>query len=665
MQAANRNEQVLRRTVAVIPARNEEGHVGHVVRELLSAGVSRVRVVDNGSTDATARVAREAGADVVAEPLPGYGQACWTGTRDLPPDVEWILFCDADGSDDLEALPEFAAAADEGDLILGDRMATAEGRAVMSPAQRFGNWLAPALLRLTYGRRFRDLGPLRLVRREAFERMAMRDRGFGWTVEMQARACELGLRTRELPVRYFKRRAGVSKISGNLRGTFLAGSIILSTLGRFFLARHGAWIATILLLAGAFLMAPHGLFRAPGQVPWFLAGFCVLSLGYIVSSGARWSAVGLLVAACASRLVIFPMEPGTDVWRYIWEGVVQWHGHNPYLVPPSAPELAPLAADWHAKINHPTLTAGYPPPVLLFFSLLAGLSPTLVCFKAVIVAADLAVVGLLMRRFGPDRAAWYALCPIVLYVFAGGAHFDALMLLPMVLGWFAWEDKRPLTACAWLGCAVATKYVALPLLAFAVWRLLSGRRFVTAAAGLGLGLVPLALGVAWFWIRDGVHALAPMEMTNYARSAEFLPRVIELAFPETTNAFYLLPYAAGLAMLALWRGSFARFGEDSFLLLFALTPAVHAWYFTWALPFAAATGNLAFRVAGVTSGIYFLLEHRQAFGPSLWKQTWWEWCVLWLPIVFAFALSRWQDARQRSHDFRRPSAPCGQVVDVL
>ncbi|MDX2080596.1 MAG: glycosyltransferase [Terrimicrobiaceae bacterium] len=646
MQPASSSGEVLRRTIAVIPARNEDGHVGHVVRELLAAGVSRVRVVNNGSTDATAAAARAAGAEVIDESRPGYGQACWTGTRDLPADVEWILFCDADGSDDLAALPEFVAAAETNDLVLGDRMATADGRAVMSPAQRFGNWLAPALLRLTYGRRFRDLGPMRLVRRDAFDRMEMRDRGFGWTVEMQARACELGLRTREIPVRYFKRRAGVSKISGNLRGTFLAGTIILSTLGRFFLARHGAWITTLVLFAGALVMAPHGHFRTPGNVPWFLAGFAILCIGYVISAGAKWSWPGLFLAACVCRLVLLPMEPGTDVWRYIWEGLIQWHGHNPYLVPPLAPELAGLATDWHAKINHPTLTAGYPPPVLLFFALLAGLSPTLLWFKAVIVAADLAVVTLLARRFGPERAAWYGLCPLVVYVFAGGAHFDSLMLLPMVLGWFAWEDKRPLAACAWLGVAVAAKYVALPLLAFALWRLIATRRFGSALLGLAVGVAPVVLGLAWFWLRDGVHALAPTEMTNYARSAEFLPRIVEALFPATAreNTAFLIPFVIGLAVLTLWRRSFPKFGEDFFLLLFAVTPAVHAWYFTWALPFASATGNLAFRVAGMTAGLYFLLEHRQALGPSLWQQTWWEWAALWLPIVAAFAFSRWRRA---------------------
>jgi len=638
---------MLASTIAIIPARNEEGNIANVVASLHRHGIARVRVVDNGSSDRTAGFARAAGAEVVAEQRPGYGQACWTGTRNLPEDVEWIFFCDADGSDDHEAIPAFFEAAKDHDLILGDRMATPDGRAVMSPAQRFGNWLAPALLRLTYGRTFRDLGPMRLIRRTAFEAIAMEDRGFGWTVEMQARACELGLRTLEIPVRYFKRRAGVSKISGDLRGTFLAATIILSTLGRFFLARHGVALSLALLVAGALVMLPHGDFRTPGQVPLFLAGFALMSLGYVASAFTRWRWGRLLITALLVRAILLPMEPGTDVWRYIWEGSIQWHGHNPYLVPPDAAALDALRAPWHGKINHPDLTAGYPPPVLILFSLLAAASPSALFFKLILTAADLGTAWLLARRFGPDRAAFYALSPLVVYVFAGGAHFDSLMLLPMVLGWLAWDRQRPVAACGWLGLAISAKYVALPLLAFAIWRLVRERRWGTAAAALLLGLLPLAAGLAWFWSRDGLHALAPLQMTNFARSAEFFPRIVEWIRPETAmmNKIFLLPFAIGTALLIIWRRHFAKFAEDFYLLLLTVSPAVHAWYFTWGLPFASATGNLAFRVSSIAAGIYFLLEHRQALGPVAWRQKWWEWLLLWLPILAAFVWSRWRERR--------------------
>jgi len=642
--------------LAVIPARNEEGNIAEVVRALLGQGITRVRVVDNGSTDRTAEVARAAGAEVISEARAGYGQACWTGTRELPSEVEWILFCDADGSDDLGEIPAFLESAKSHDFVLGNRMATAEGRAVMSPAQRFGNWLAPALLWLIFGRRFRDLGPMRLIRREAYEAIGMRDRGFGWTVEMQARACELGLKSEEIPVRYFKRRTGVSKVSGNLRGTVMAGTIILSTLGQFFLARFGVGISLLFMVAGGGLMMPHGDFAVPGNVLWFLGGFAVASIGYVVSSFSKWSWAGLVFAAVVVRILAFPMTPGTDVWRYMWEGLVQLHGHNPYLVPPAADALDGLDVWWRAKINHPDLAAGYPPFMLLVFAGLAAISTSLWFFKSLLVVADLGVCYLLARKFGPDRGAWYALSPLVVYSFAGGGHFDSLLLLAMVLGWFAWVEGKSLRACVWLGLAIGVKYVAAPLLAFVLWRLLRAGRWRFALLGAILGILPWTLSLSWFWTRDGVHKLAPVEMVAFARSAEFLPRIVEWLAPATAqmNTIYLVPFAVFVVVLIPRRKNFARFGEDVYLGLFAISPAVHAWYFTWAIPFSAATGNLAFRVAGITVGIYFILEHRQALGPSLWRLSGVEWGVMWFPILVAFAYSRWRGHVARTAGHQHP-----------
>lgn len=118
------------------------------------------------------------------------------------------------------------------DLVLGDRRTNRANRMAMTAAQRFGNALATTLIRLGWGHRYADLGPLRLVRTEALERIAMRDRGFGWTVEMQVRAVELGLRVREVPVRYRNRRGGTSKISGTISGTSRAGVVIVATISR-------------------------------------------------------------------------------------------------------------------------------------------------------------------------------------------------------------------------------------------------------------------------------------------------------------------------------------------------------------------------------------------------------------------------------------------------
>lgn len=226
------------RTLVIIPAHNEEECVAGVVRRLRKRGFTRVRVVNNASTDRTGERAMEAGAEVLSHPRAGYGLACWLGGEWVQPEVEWLLYCNADASDDLEALDRFAELAPGHDLILGCRTRP-EDRQAMTRPQRFGNWLAPFLIRLFWRHRFHDLGPQRAIRLEAYRRIAMRDRGFGWTVEMQVRAVEEGLRIAEIPVRSFPRPAGKSKISGTLRGCILAGSIILRTIG--FLALRRIW----------------------------------------------------------------------------------------------------------------------------------------------------------------------------------------------------------------------------------------------------------------------------------------------------------------------------------------------------------------------------------------------------------------------------------------
>jgi glycosyltransferase involved in cell wall biosynthesis len=223
----------------VIPVRDEEHTLAHVIGQLQGQGVRRIRVVDNGSRDRSAAIARQLGAEVLSEPRSGYGRACWRGCRALDPAVRWLLFCDGDGSDPLEELPRFLQVVHDHDLLLGDRTATAAGRAALTPLQCWGNRLATTLIALGWRFRYRDLGPLRLLRRSAFEAMAMRDRGYGWTLEMQVRAIELGLRIREVPIPHRPRRAGHSKISGRWGASVQAGSVILTTLGRLRLRR---WI---------------------------------------------------------------------------------------------------------------------------------------------------------------------------------------------------------------------------------------------------------------------------------------------------------------------------------------------------------------------------------------------------------------------------------------
>lgn len=216
----------------IIPARNEELSLPGVLRNLPPV-ITRVVVVDNGSTDSTARVAAEYGAQVVSEPVAGYGRACLTGLaalRDDPPEI--VAFVDADGSDELSRLPDLIApvAAGERDLVLGWRIPV-ESKA-LSFQQRFGHWLATGLIRLFWKHCYCDLGPMRVIRWPSLEKLAMSDQAFGWTVEMQIRAIKHGLRIREIEVPYHRRSAGKSKISRTFSGTFKAGITIIWIVGR-------------------------------------------------------------------------------------------------------------------------------------------------------------------------------------------------------------------------------------------------------------------------------------------------------------------------------------------------------------------------------------------------------------------------------------------------
>ncbi len=226
----------------IIPALNEEAAIGDVVRAVLAAGAGQIAqclVVDNGSTDFTAARAFGAGAQVIAEPARGYGAACLAGIAALASDVEIVVFLDGDGSDAPEDFASLVAPilAGQADLVIGSRIAGHMEKGAMTAPQRFGNWLAPALIRALWGVHFTDLGPFRAISRSALERLAMRDRDYGWTVEMQIKAARMGLRCLERPVQY-RRRIGKSKISGTVRGVVRAGGKILYVVLREALRRR-------------------------------------------------------------------------------------------------------------------------------------------------------------------------------------------------------------------------------------------------------------------------------------------------------------------------------------------------------------------------------------------------------------------------------------------
>ncbi len=220
-----------KRIAVVIPALNEAAAIGRVIEEL-PGWVDQVVVADNGSTDATAEIARAAGAEVVFEPEPGYGAACLAGIAALVP-YDVVVFLDGDLSDDPRDMASLVdpIIANDCDFVVGSRVLGTREAGSLTVQQRWGNALATALIRLIWGMRYTDLGPFRAIGRDQLARLGMQDRNFGWTVEMQVRAIEAGLRIREVPVSY-RRRIGISKVSGTVRGTVLAGTKILYVIAR-------------------------------------------------------------------------------------------------------------------------------------------------------------------------------------------------------------------------------------------------------------------------------------------------------------------------------------------------------------------------------------------------------------------------------------------------
>jgi hypothetical protein len=220
----------------VIPAFNESDAIGRVLEALPRQLVSEIVVVDNGSTDGTAEVARAGGATVVYEPRRGYGRACLKGIshfRRLSPSLDILVFLDADFSDHPEEMGTLLEPIYRGDadLVIGSRVRGSAQPGALLPQARLGNRLATALIGWIWKVPFTDLGPFRAIRFEALERLGMRDEGFGWTVEMQIKAARLGLKCVEVPVSY-RRRVGRSKITGTFRGTLSAGTRILWTILR-------------------------------------------------------------------------------------------------------------------------------------------------------------------------------------------------------------------------------------------------------------------------------------------------------------------------------------------------------------------------------------------------------------------------------------------------
>ncbi|WP_017296810.1 hypothetical protein [Nodosilinea nodulosa] len=415
----------------------------------------------------------------------------------------------------------------------------------------------------------------------------------------------------------------------------------------FLSARPWPWLlslSALLLVAGAALTSPYGEFKDPAALHRFWTGAAVMGVGFVLSWRLR-SVPGVWFwgVALAARLLLLPMAPSDDLWRYLWEGHIQNLGFSPYHLAPNAPELEAYRTAWWGAINQNDVSAIYPPITQLGFRLLAAMSATPALFKLAFVAADLAVAGLLYRRFGCDRATLYAWNPLIIYSFAGGGHYDSWFVLPLVAAWLLDEAaparRSGLWVAALVGISVAVKWVSLPMVGFLVWRALRQRQWLRSVAIALVGLLPMALSALPFCPSGLSLSTCPLIPTSsvfvsYGRSAEFIPYFAARIWPVTLEANWIYALPLGLVVLGLLARAktLGQFAEGYWLGLLTLTPIVHAWYFTWMVPFAVPSQNWGVRLVSLSAFVYFVLPSRL---PD-WRLTLAERLLLWLPLVLGW-----------------------------
>jgi glycosyltransferase involved in cell wall biosynthesis len=221
----------------VIPAFNEEKSIGLVLQHIPKNLITEIVVANNNSKDNTSAVAASNGATVVFAPLPGYGNACLKALEHIRVNggCDIVVFIDADYSDYPEEMESLLQPIIEKnmDMVIGSRALGVREKGSMTPQQLFGNKLSVFLIKIIFRKTFTDLGPFRAITWSALEKLQMQDKNYGWTVEMQVKAIKQKLTFVEVPVSYRNRTGGVSKVSGSLKGSILAGFKIIKTIFKY------------------------------------------------------------------------------------------------------------------------------------------------------------------------------------------------------------------------------------------------------------------------------------------------------------------------------------------------------------------------------------------------------------------------------------------------
>jgi hypothetical protein len=354
--------------------------------------------------------------------------------------------------------------------------------------------------------------------------------------------------------------------------------------------------------------------------------------------------------AVGLRLIALPLTPGDDLWRYQWEGKIQQAGFNPYINAPDDPKLEQVRAefpDW-GKINHREYRAIYPPGTELIFRALSAISDRPLFYKLFFTAADLAAIAVLLRLVGGTNryanAAWYGWNPLVVYSFAGAAHFDSLMILPMTAGILflarvgTETDSRrkwllALAASAAFGVAISVKLVPALLLLTCVFAL--GFRAITLVLSAG---IPALLSLCydypeipiWASLRRFAHVTRLNDLFWWLIEETIRPN------PNQKNYEYNLTLVICVAVVSLlfWR-NWKRGMIWSLGVTLILSPVLHPWYITWILPLAAWRRSFAWCVLSVTIFAYFLFWNERLFALPWHAEPWMRAIIIVPPIAAA------------------------------
>ncbi|MEO7168389.1 MAG: phospholipid carrier-dependent glycosyltransferase [Spartobacteria bacterium] len=430
-----------------------------------------------------------------------------------------------------------------------------------------------------------------------------------------------------------------------------------------FLRQARFWLALLAEIVLLALLHRFDDWRFAGMPIKFVEIAVLCGIAFFAAASAfnreatgRWVALTFWATTIFLRLVALPLEPGDDVWRYQWEGRVQNAGFNPYLLAPNDEQLAPVRegyADWN-RINHRDFSAIYPPGSELVFAGISRFTSGPLAYKLLFAIADLGAIAVLLRLIGGRAryadAAWYAWNPLVVYSFAGAAHFDSLMILPMLVGILCFVRSRAATETKeqwrWaifgavaLGAAISIKLVPLLLLPICVFAL--GRRAWALLLSLGIpALLSLPFGAPqvpiWESLGRFVYVARVNDMFWWLIEETIWPN------PHQKNFSYnvVILVAVVLVSLLFWRnwrrGLFWVMGTA-----LVLSPILHPWYCTWILPLAAWRRNEAWQVLSITIFAYYLFWDERLFMLPWHSEPWLRGFILIPPIVATlFALRR-------------------------